>query len=178
MNGGLLFHFSLSSLPLRGLFKWTEESTVEKIFQLTFWRWELLATFVIVLPFKCASKIMMVLTCIPLSIFFLYLLSVGYTHFRLLDFFPLFMNCIILNSPELKVAVCQQDLSWNTWERLCINWVRSLSNMSFLFLGCSFKPRPNSHVFGTSDWVITIILSMNGCLHLVTGLSLRFQAAA
>ena len=39
--------------------------------------------------FECANKIMMVLTCIPLSIFFLYYLSVGCTHFRLLDFFLL-----------------------------------------------------------------------------------------
>ena len=51
-----------------------------------------------------------------------------------------------------------------------------MSSMCFLFLGCSFEPSPNSHVFGTSDSVITIILSMNECSRLVTGLSLRFQA--
>ena len=33
---------------------------------------------------------------------------------------------------------------WRTWERRCMNWVRSLLNMRGRLLGYSFEPRPNS----------------------------------
>ena len=46
-----------------------------------------------------------------------------------------------------------------------MNRVRSLLSMRCMLLGDSFEPRPNNHALGTTDSVMTIGLSINGCSH-------------
>ena len=51
---------------------------------------------------------------------------------------------------------------WFIRERLCMT---RLLSMSGIFLGYSFKPRPNSRALGIAGSVMTNGLSVNGCSH-------------
>ena len=46
-----------------------------------------------------------------------------------------------------------------------LNRVRFLLSMRCILLGYSFEPRPSSFALGSMCSVITIGLSINGCLH-------------
>ena len=54
---------------------------------------------------------------------------------------------------------------WFTREGLCMTRVRSLLSMRGMLLGYSFKARPNSCALGITGSVMTIGLSISGCLH-------------
>ena len=53
--------------------------------------------------------------------------------------------------------------SQRTWERLCINKVRSLLSMCGMLRGYSFEPRPTSCALASVGMVMTISLSINEC---------------
>ena len=67
---------------------------------------------------------------------------------------------------------CQQSL-FISLSRFCVlekdsvsmNGVRSLLNIPCLLLGYSFKPRPYRRALGTAGSLMTIGLSIIGCLH-------------
>ena len=54
---------------------------------------------------------------------------------------------------------------WCTRERLGMNRVRSFVHMHSMLLGYSFETRPDSSALATAGSVMTIGLSINGCLH-------------
>ena len=68
------------------------------------------------------------------------------------------------NPPGSRVFVSLAQF-WCTWERLCMNRVRSLLSMRSMLLGYSFEPRPNSRALATGGSVMIIGLSTNGSLH-------------
>ena len=68
------------------------------------------------------------------------------------------------NPPGSRVFL-SLDQFWCTWERLCMNRVRSLLSMRSMLLGYSFEPRPNSRALATGGSVMLIGLSTNGSLH-------------
>ena len=68
------------------------------------------------------------------------------------------------NPPGSRVFLSLAQF-WCTWERLCMNRVRSLLSMRSMLLGYSFEPRPNSRALATGGWVMIIGLSRNGSLH-------------
>ena len=56
----------------------------------------------------------------------------------------------------LGFGLLEQDSAWIE--------LRSLLSIHGLLLGCKFKPEPNSHALATVGSVMTIGLSINGCL--------------